>query len=108
MMFQRPFLMRLSAANNLRLALENRSAPRRSGTSASRRALRRVGMADLGARPARALSGGEQQRLAIWRALGGATAGPLSRRADGEPGPVGDAGRRGTSSSDIPSTAPRS
>ena len=68
MMFQRPFLMRLSAANNLRLALWLAGAPRREWRERVTQALRRVGMADLGARPARALSGGQQQRLALARA----------------------------------------
>ena len=68
-MFQRPTMLRRTAAGNLRYAL------RTAGFSAARRAARveellaLVGLRGLGRRPARRLSGGEQQRLALARAL---------------------------------------
>jgi tungstate transport system ATP-binding protein len=68
MVYQRPFVMRLSVANNLRLALWLAHVPRAEWDGRAALALRRVGMAELGERPARALSGGQQQRLALARA----------------------------------------
>jgi tungstate transport system ATP-binding protein len=68
MVFQRPFVMRLTAASNLRLALWLAGVARAEWNERIALALRRVGMADLGERPARALSGGQQQRLALARA----------------------------------------
>ncbi len=68
MVYQRPFVMRLSVATNLRLALWLARVPRAEWAGRIELALRRVGMAGLGARPARALSGGQQQRLALARA----------------------------------------
>ena len=69
MVFQRPFLLRLSVWNNLRIALwlaHPRSAAALRHERAEQ-ALRRVGLAALRDRPARSLSGGEQQRLALAR-----------------------------------------
>jgi len=70
MVFQRPFLLRLSVWNNLRIALwlAERSTPAAQRHARAGEALARVGLAALAARPARALSGGEQQRLALARA----------------------------------------
>jgi tungstate transport system ATP-binding protein len=68
MVFQRPFMMRLTAANNLRLTLWLAGVARAEWDERIALALRRVGMAELGERPARALSGGQQQRLALARA----------------------------------------
>ena len=68
MVFQRPFMLRLSAANNLRLALWLARVPHGEWAARAAGALRRVGMAELGERPARALSAGQQQRLALARA----------------------------------------
>lgn len=68
MVYQRPFLLRLSVRNNLRLALWLGGAPRDSWTQRIDEALGFVGLSDLGERSARALSGGQQQRLALARA----------------------------------------
>ncbi len=68
MVFQRPFLMRLSVWNNLRVALWLAGVPRAERAARARQALERVGLADQRERPARVLSGGQQQRLALARA----------------------------------------
>jgi tungstate transport system ATP-binding protein len=68
MVFQRPVLLRRSVAANLDypLALRGLPAVRRRATVA--RTLERFGLTPLAERPARLLSGGEQQRLALARA----------------------------------------
>lgn len=68
MVFQRPVLLRRHVAANLDypLALMGLSPHERRDTIA--RTLDRFGLHDLAARPARLLSGGEQQRLALARA----------------------------------------
>jgi tungstate transport system ATP-binding protein len=70
MVFQRPFLLYLSVWNNLRIALwlADRTTPAAQRHARAGEALARVGLEALAARPARALSGGEQQRLALARA----------------------------------------
>ena len=70
MVFQRPFLLRLSVWSNLRIALwlAHRRMPDALRRQRAEAALRRVGLTALRDRPARALSGGEQQRLALARA----------------------------------------
>jgi tungstate transport system ATP-binding protein len=68
MVFQRPFLLRLSVAANMRLALWLAGVPRAESAARACAALGRVGLDGLSARPARALSGGQQQRLALARA----------------------------------------
>ena len=68
--FQRPAMLRRSAAGQHRLCAgerRRRRAPNGRRGSPSCSAL--VGLAGLGERPARRLSGGEQQRLALARAL---------------------------------------
>jgi tungstate transport system ATP-binding protein len=68
MVFQRPVMLRRSALANLTHAL---SLTRSSAVDAQARAneaLARFGLAELSHRPARILSGGEQQRLAMARA----------------------------------------
>ena len=69
MVFQRPFLLRLSVRRNLRIALwlADRRVPAHERAVRADEALARVGLTALAARPARALSGGEQQRLALAR-----------------------------------------
>ncbi|HPG80220.1 MAG TPA: phosphate ABC transporter ATP-binding protein [Piscinibacter sp.] len=68
MVFQRPFVMRLSVCNNLRLALWLAGVPRDQWDERNAAALQRVALQGLEQRPARALSGGQQQRLALARA----------------------------------------
>ena len=68
MVFQRPFMLRLSVWNNLRVALWLAGVPRTEHAARAGEALQRVGLAHLRDRPARALSGGESQRLALARA----------------------------------------
>jgi tungstate transport system ATP-binding protein len=68
MLFQRPFLLHLSARRNVSLALWLRGVPRAERAARSRDALAHVGLDALADRPARALSGGQQQRLALARA----------------------------------------
>jgi tungstate transport system ATP-binding protein len=68
MVFQRPFMLRLSVVNNLRLALWLWGVPRGDWAARATQALRRVGLDGLQGRPARALSAGQQQRLALARA----------------------------------------
>jgi tungstate transport system ATP-binding protein len=66
MVFQRPIMLRRSVRANLIHAL---AAVGADNTAArSEKALQRFGLTALAARPARLLSGGEQQRLAIARA----------------------------------------
>lgn len=63
MVFQRPVMLRRTAAANVAYALGTRD-DKRVGEL-----LKQVGLAALAGRPARRLSGGEQQRLALARAL---------------------------------------
>jgi tungstate transport system ATP-binding protein len=66
MVFQRPVMLRRSALQNIVYAVEAAGV----GDSArlAREALEEVGLGALAHRPARVLSGGEQQRLALARA----------------------------------------
>jgi tungstate transport system ATP-binding protein len=68
MVFQRPFLLRLSVWHNLLLALWLAGVPAAERAARAGEALQRVGLAGLQRRPARALSVGQQQRLALARA----------------------------------------
>jgi tungstate transport system ATP-binding protein len=68
MVFQRPFVLRLSVWNNLRLALWLARVPAAERTERATQALQRAGLTALRDRSARALSGGQQQRLALARA----------------------------------------
>ena len=69
LVFQRPVMLRRSAIGNLRYALANAGVARASRGDRARDLLARVGLEGRGDRPARRLSGGEQQRLALARAL---------------------------------------
>lgn len=68
MVFQRPVMLRTSALKNVAygLKLAGRGGDERLTLAGA--ALARVGLQHLAARPARVLSGGEQQRLALARA----------------------------------------
>jgi tungstate transport system ATP-binding protein len=67
--FQRPAMLRRSAGANIRYALAAAAVARASREARVAELLALVGLDGLGARPARKLSGGEQQRLALARAL---------------------------------------
>jgi tungstate transport system ATP-binding protein len=69
MVFQRPVMLRRTAAENVAYALSSRGVERAKQNSSIRAFLERVGLLHLATRPARRLSGGEQQRLALARAL---------------------------------------
>ena len=66
MVFQRPVLLRRSVAANLRFVLRLRGD---AGAERVAALLAEVGLSGKGAQPARSLSGGEQQRLSLARAL---------------------------------------
>lgn len=66
MVFQRPVMLRRSAVDNVEHALSVSGAGTRRGFAMS--VLDRFGLSPLAPRPARSLSGGEQQRLALARA----------------------------------------
>ena len=68
MVFQRPVMLRRSAAGNIGFALKLRGLPRRDRRARIGEVLARTGLASLAHQPARVLSGGEQQRLALARA----------------------------------------
>jgi tungstate transport system ATP-binding protein len=68
MVFQRPVMLRRSARANVDYALAIRGVRGDARRHRSDEALRRVGLASLAHRPARVMSGGEQQRLALARA----------------------------------------
>ena len=67
--FQRPIMLRRSAAANLRYGLHAARLPDAQYDGRIEELLSLVGLDGLGKRPARRLSGGEQQRLALARAL---------------------------------------
>jgi tungstate transport system ATP-binding protein len=67
--FQRPTMLRRAAAGNLRYALRAAGVPAAQHNGRIKELLAMVGLDGLGKRPARRLSGGEQQRLALARAL---------------------------------------
>jgi tungstate transport system ATP-binding protein len=66
--FQRPVLLRRSARANVAYGLAIAGVPRGERLRRVQAALEQVGLGDLADRPARVLSGGEQQRLALARA----------------------------------------
>lgn len=68
MVFQRPVLLRRSALANVSYALKLAGVEASERHAQARAALERVGLRAATDRPARVLSGGEQQRLALARA----------------------------------------
>ncbi|MCJ7453621.1 MAG: ATP-binding cassette domain-containing protein, partial [Steroidobacteraceae bacterium] len=68
MVFQRPVMLRRSALANITYGLKLAGVPQAERLRAAAEALDRVGLTHLAEQPARVLSGGEQQRLAIARA----------------------------------------
>lgn len=69
MVFQRPVLLRRSAAANIGYALKVHGIGRAERPRHIATALEAAGLSHLAQQPARTLSGGEQQRLALARAL---------------------------------------
>lgn len=67
--FQRPVMLRRTAAANIAYGLTHADYPREKLAARTAELLERVGLSHLAMRPARRLSGGEQQRLALARAL---------------------------------------
>jgi tungstate transport system ATP-binding protein len=68
MVFQRPVMLRRSARANVAYALKVAGVREPQRGALVREALESVGLSHLAHRPARVLSGGEQQRLALARA----------------------------------------
>ena len=68
MVFQRPVMLRRSALANVLYALELAGAPAAERRGRALDSLKEVGLLGLAHQPARVLSGGEQQRLALARA----------------------------------------
>lgn len=68
MVFQRPVMLRRSALANIVYALRLAGVSPQECELRARDVLDAVGLADIAGRPARVLSGGEQQRLALARA----------------------------------------
>lgn len=68
MLFQKPFLLHLSAQANVRLALWLRGVPAQQRARRCHEALERVGLLPQARQRATTLSGGQQQRLALARA----------------------------------------
>lgn len=68
MVFQKPYMLRTSAQNNVALGLWLGGTPWRQACELALQALGRVGLADMACRSGKTLSGGQQQRLALARA----------------------------------------
>jgi tungstate transport system ATP-binding protein len=68
-LFQRPAMLRRSTGGNIGYALAAAGVPRAARRKRIAELMALVGLNGLGQRPARRLSGGEQQRLALARAL---------------------------------------
>lgn len=69
LVFQKPVLLRRSAAANVDFVLRARGLDRAARRDRTAEMLARVGLEGRARQPARLLSGGEQQRLALARAL---------------------------------------
>ena len=67
MVFQRPVMLRRSVAANVAYALSVNGAKRKDRSALVAEALEKTGLSRLAERPARVLSAGEQQRLALAR-----------------------------------------
>lgn len=67
MVFERPVLLRRSVLRNVTYALSLCGVPARERRDRALDVLERTGLRDLASRPARVLSAGEQQRLALAR-----------------------------------------
>ena len=68
MVFQHPVMLRRSAVGNISHALAAHGVARADRLPRAYAALAQAGLSDVARRPARLLSGGEQQRLALARA----------------------------------------
>ncbi len=68
MLFQRPYMLRASALNNVALGLWLNGTPWKQAKAQALQALERVGLETQARRNAKALSGGQQQRVALARA----------------------------------------
>jgi tungstate transport system ATP-binding protein len=68
MVFQRPVMLRRSALGNVTYGLKLAQVPRAERDRRAREVLDAVGLTSVADRPARVLSGGEQQKLALARA----------------------------------------
>jgi len=68
MVFQRPVMLRRTAIGNITHTLKIRDIPRKERRERAEAALALAGLSHLANRPARLMSGGEQQRLALARA----------------------------------------
>ena len=68
MVFQRPIMLRRSALGNVTYGLALAGVSRAESERRARAALESVGLSSVASRPARVLSGGEQQKLALARA----------------------------------------
>lgn len=69
MVFQRPVMLRRSVLDNVTYALYLAGVPSAERRTRALDVLERVGLAALANRPARVLSGGEQQRVALARSM---------------------------------------